>query len=172
MLLLLLALADGPAVTEKPAVANGQATLQSCEMSGGGWVCHYKMPPITLIGTPDTTPPTGVAPPTTAAVAQPSAVDVPEAQDGTDARTAAESAEAARKARLVARCADAGWLSLCLPGDRLEARRLKAEFEASAALRGKVTALLSEKRCDEAVATALTGGDLALARDARDFCRR
>jgi hypothetical protein len=41
-----------------------------------------------------------------------------------------------------------------------------------AALRTRVTGLLSEAKCDEAVKTALAGGDLPLAREARDFCTR
>ena len=45
MITLLIALAAAPVPVE------GQATLQSCEMTAGGWVCHYSMPPVTLIGT-------------------------------------------------------------------------------------------------------------------------
>jgi len=161
MWLLLLALADGPPQQE------GQAALQSCEMTPSGWVCTYKMPPITLIGTPELKPPSSVpAPP---AAAAPAAATNPAAAP---TRTEAEVAEETRKTRLIARCADAGWLAMCLPGERKEARRLKAEAEAAAALRGKVTGLLSENRCEEAVKVALTGGDLALAREARAFCAR
>lgn len=151
MILLLLALADGPASQE------GQATLQSCEMTAGGWVCHYKMPPVTLLGTPDSAPPVIVTRP-------PDAVSAPVSET--------DRAEAARQARLIARCADASWLALCLPGDRREARRLRDEADARAALRTKVTALLAEGRCDEAVKTALNGADLALAREAQAFCVR
>lgn len=157
MWLLLLALADGPASDE------GRAALQSCEMTPSGWVCTYKMPPITLIGTPELKPPQTVPAPAAATAAVPLAAPQ---------KTEAEIAEETRKSKLIARCADSGWLSICLPGERKEARRLKAEAEASAALRGKVTGLLSENRCDEAVKAALTGGDLALAREARAFCGR
>lgn len=151
MILLLLALADGPASQE------GQATLQSCEMTASGWVCHYKMPPVTLLGTPDSAPPVIVSRP-------PETVEAPVGGVG--------KAEAARQARLIANCADASWLSLCLPGDRREARRLRDEANARAALRAKVTGLLAEDRCAEAVKTALTGGDMDLAREARAFCAR
>lgn len=155
MWLLLLALADGPPAQE------GQAALQSCEMTPSGWVCTYKMPPITLVGTTETKPPQTVPAPSSIA---------PRSFPAAPVKTEAEVAEDARKMRLIARCADAGWMSICLPGERKEAKRLKAEHEVSVALRGKVTGLLSEKRCDDAVKVALEGGDLPLAREARSFC--
>lgn len=148
--LLLLALAGGADAEV------GQATLQSCEMTPSGWVCHYKMPPVTLVGTPDAGGAVMTAPPTAPAVL-PAPAEV-------------DPAEASRQARLIARCADASWLALCLPGDRREARRLRDEAAAAAALRSRVTGLLSESKCAEAVKTALAGGDLALAREARAFC--
>ena len=82
------------------------------------------------------------------------------------------SAEADRQARLIARCADASWLSLCLPDDRREARVLRDAAIVRAALRGEVTRLLSENRCDEAVRVALAGGDMTLAWEVRNmnFC--
>ena len=82
------------------------------------------------------------------------------------------SAEANRQARLIARCADASWLSLCLPDDRREARALRDAANARAALRTEVSRLLSEGRCDEAVRAALAGGDMALASEvrSRNFC--
>ena len=79
------------------------------------------------------------------------------------------SAEADRQARLIARCADASWLSLCLPDDRREARILRDAALARAGLRGEVTRLLSENRCDEAVRAALAGGDMNLAREAQSL---
>lgn len=148
MLLLLMALADAP-----PA-DSAQATLEGCEMTPAGWVCHYRMPPVTIVDP-------GGAP---ATVAPPAVFVAPAVGE-------ADRAEAARRAKLIARCADAGWMSLCLPGERREAKALKAQAEAAAALRARVTALLGEKKCDEAVKSALDGGDLALAREARDFCR-
>lgn len=158
MFLLLLALAQGPAPQE------AQAALQSCEMTAKGWVCHYQIPSVTVVRpidapSTDATPgePASAAPPASA-VARPSADTV-------------ESAEAVRRARLIAKCADPSWLSLCLPADRRAARVLREEAQVAAALRGRVTALLSESRCDEAVKTALAGGDMALAREARDFCK-
>jgi len=157
MSLLLLALA-GAATAE-----DGQATLQSCEMTPSGWVCHYKMPPVTLVGTPDGSPPAIIIPPVLPPAAAPA---VPAAPPVTDE----DKAEASRQARLIARCADASWLALCLPGDRREARRLRDAATASTALRGRVTGLLSEGKCAEAVKVALAGADLALAREARAFC--
>jgi len=87
-------------------------------------------------------------------------------------RTLEEIAEAQRQERLINRCADAPWYALCLPEDRREARRLRDAAVARAALRGEVTRLLSENRCEDAVRTALTGGDMTLAREARDFCEK
>jgi regulator of protease activity HflC (stomatin/prohibitin superfamily) len=82
------------------------------------------------------------------------------------------SAEANRQARLIARCADASWLSLCLPDDRREARALRDAANVRAALRTDVTRLLSEGKCDEAVRVALAGADMALAWEVRNmnFC--
>ena len=152
--LLLLALA-GAATAE-----DGQATLQSCEMTPSGWVCHYKMPPVTLVGTPDGTAQVITTPPVMPAVLPAPPLTLPEV----------DKAEESRQARLIARCADASWLALCLPGDRREARRLRDEANANAALKSRVTGLLSEGKCAEAVKVALAGDDLALARQARTFC--
>ena len=157
MISLLLALAGAVAPQE------GQATLQSCEMTPAGWVCTYRMPPVTLVGSPVVGPPSSVSPsalpvnpPTFAPSITPVAAD--------------DKGEAARQARLIANCAEASWLSLCLPADRREAKRLQAAAKIKASLRGEVTQLLAKNQCPEAVKTALTGGDLALAREAREFC--
>jgi hypothetical protein len=134
------------------------ATLQACEMTSGGWVCHYTIPAVTLLGVANPPPPTVTLSPalqTSASAPEPAAT---------------RKAEASREARLIANCADAGWMSLCLPKDRREARRLKDAAMARAALRTQVTHLLSEDRCPEAVKTALAAGDMSLAREARDFC--
>jgi len=80
------------------------------------------------------------------------------------------SAEADRQTRLIARCADASWFSLCLPGDRREANILRDAAITRAALRAEVTQLLSEERCEDARRSALEGGDLALAWEVRNFC--
>lgn len=154
------------ALAAEPAAAESQATLQSCDMTPSGWVCHYQMPSVTLLVSPD-----GKAPVTTSPPSPPSApptIPFPAAAPVSEV----EKAEAARQARLIANCADANWLSLCLPADRKEARRLRDELAVRNALRGKVTGLLSENKCDEAVRTALAGGDLPLARETRDFCSR
>ncbi len=134
------------------------ATLQACEMTPGGWVCHYTIPAITLLGAANAPPPTVTLTPT---VQTPAGAPQP---------VTPNNLEAARQARLIANCADAGWMSLCLPKDRREARRLKDAATASAALRTQVTRLLSENRCPEAVKTALVAGDITLAREAREFC--
>ncbi len=153
MISLLLALAGAPA-------AQGEtATLQSCEMTPSGWVCQYRIPAVTVIetveGAPTIRPLIPPAPP-------PATTPAP-APD----RSAVETS---RQARLIARCADATWKSLCLPGDRAEARRLRAATQARQTLRAEVTKLLSEGKCPEAVKAALAGADLDLAREARSFC--
>ena len=179
MSLLLIALLQTSAPQET------RATLQSCETTDKGWVCHYQVPSativrplegppatITLPSTSATPPPAGyqaatAPPPETASPPQPApATDSPKPRE----TASIDSREAARRTRLIARCADAKWYSPCLPGERTEARLLRDAAASAAELRGKVTLLLSEKRCDEAVKTALEGSDLALAREAREFC--
>ena len=155
MIALLLALA-GAAPPE-----GEHATLQSCEMTPSGWVCTYTIPAVTLLGTANAPPPQVILTPTTRLPLTTAAPPQPDSP---------EKIEAARQARLIANCADAGWMSFCLPKDRREARRLKAAALASAALRTQVTHLLSENKCPEAVKTALVAGDMTLAREARAFC--
>jgi hypothetical protein len=154
MIALLLALAGQAAPQDE------QAKLQSCEMTPSGWVCHYQMPAVTLapaiVLAPDGRPP---------AETPPAAASPPPAP------RQAEDEEAIRQARLIANCADAPWWSLCLPGDRREARRLRDEAKVRQTLRSEVTRLLSEGQCPEAVKAALAGGDLDLAREARAFCK-
>lgn len=158
MISLLFALSLGQVPAGAPASQEAQAMLQSCEMTPTGWVCHYRMPAVVLQGTP----PESVTVTDTPAISLPVPPMAPP--------PAVSSAEADRQARLIARCADASWMSLCLPGDRREARILRDAAAAKAALRGEVTRLLSESKCDEAVRTALAGGDMTLAWEARNFC--
>lgn len=170
MLLLLIALLQ----TTEPASQETKATLQSCETTDKGWVCHYQIPQATIVRPLDPAPPTTMVapPPTTSTTADPAP---PPTQSASlpPAPVAAPSdsrVEAARQTRLIARCADAKWYSPCLPGERTEAKILREAALNAATLRGHVTTLLSEKRCDDAVKTALEGGDMALAREAREFC--
>ncbi|MDP1875222.1 hypothetical protein [Phenylobacterium sp.] len=134
----------------------GQATLQSCVFEADGWVCRYRVPeaiyrPQTPLPAPG--PPLTPAPETTQEPSGP-----------------APDAEAARRARLISRCAEANWLSLCTPDDRREAKALKAQAETKAALRLEVTTLAAKDQCPDAVRVALEGGDLDLAREIRAFC--
>lgn len=131
----------------------GQATLQSCVFEADGWVCRYRVPeaiyrPEAPVQAPAQTPEpaSNVAPPPAA------------------------DREAIRRARLISRCAEASWLSLCTPDDRREAKALKAQAEAKAALRLEVTTLAAKDQCADAVRVALEGGDLDLAREIRAFC--
>ncbi len=126
------------------------ATLQSCVFEDTGWVCRYRAEESAV----------ELVPPTVA-------TRLP------DPRSKPETAltkEETRQAKLIRRCADASWMSLCTPGDRKEAKELKAAAEARATLRLKVTTLVADGRCPDAVGAALQGGDLALAREIREFC--
>jgi len=135
----------------------GQATLQSCVFEADGWVCRYRVPEaIYRPLAPTPSPPATVAP---------APVDVAPAT-----AAPAPDREAARRARLISRCAEADWLSLCTPDDRREAKALKAQAEAQTALRLEVTALAAKDQCPDAIRVALEGGDLDLAREIRAFC--
>lgn len=162
MISLLLAIGLGQVPDAAPASQEAQATLQSCEMTPAGWVCNYRMPAVILRG----------APPESVIMTDPPAitVPVPSTVSSSPPPPGISPAEADRQARLIARCADASWLSLCLPGDRREARILRDAANARAALRSEVTQLLSENKCDEAVRAALAGADMTLAWEARNFC--
>ena len=154
--------ADAPQVSPQPQEA--RAILQSCETTSAGWVCNYQMPAVIL----------RPSAPGSVVMSDPQAlsVQVPPTVPALVPPVEISSAEADRQARLIARCADASWLSLCLPDDRREARILRDAAIARAALRGEVTRLLSENRCDEAVRAALAGGDMTLASEVRNrnFC--
>jgi len=126
------------------------ATLQSCVFENTGWVCRYRAEESAV----ELVPPT-------VATRLPDPRSKPEA---------ALTKEETRQAKLIRRCADASWMSLCTPGDRKEAKELKAAAETRATLRLKVTTLVADGRCPDAVGAALQGGDLALAREIREFC--
>ncbi len=170
MLLLLIALLQ----TAEPSSQEAKATLQSCETIDNRWVCHYQIPQATIVRPLESTSSsTMVAPPSTTTTTPDPAPQPTQSASLPPAPVAAPSdsrAEAARQTRLIARCADAKWYSPCLPGERKEAQILREAALNAATLRGSVTTLLSEKRCDDAVKTALEGGDLGLAREAREFC--
>lgn len=162
MISLLFALSLGQASDAAPVSQDAQATLQSCVMTDAGWVCNYRMPAVILRGTP----------PGTVIVTDPPALSLPVPPTISSSAPPPEisSAEADRQARLIARCADASWLSLCLPGDRREARILRDAAIVRAALRSEVTGLLSEDRCEDARRAALAGGDMTLAWEVRNYC--
>lgn len=160
MISLLFALGFGQVPDAPGATQTAPARLQSCETTPAGWVCNYRMPDVILHGVP----------PGSVVLADPPAIAVPVPPTVTPAPPPEIStAEADRRARLIARCADASWLSLCLPGDRREARILRDAAMARAALRREVYQLLSENRCDEAMRTALAGADTALVWEVRQL---
>jgi len=168
MIALMLALYAGVSSPGPQAV---QATLQSCAMEQDRWVCRYQVPNIEIIpftgdaaaleptarlgGTP-TTPPSDTTGDETGGVEAPAPAE--------------PGILTEREARLVARCADAGWMSLCLPDDRRAARSLRERQSAYQTVQRSVTSLLAEDRCEDAIKAALDGGYLGLARQARDFC--
>jgi len=164
MISLLFTLGLGQVPDAAPGSQEARATLQSCQMTAEGWVCNYQMPAVILRG----------APPGSVVMSDPPAIAVPVPSSVPTLPPPVEvsSAEADRQARLIARCAEASWLSLCLPDDRREARALRDAANVRAALRGEVTRLLSEGKCDEAVRAALAGADMALAWEVRNmnFC--
>lgn len=140
-----------PAPTEAQADQTVQATLKGCATENGRLVCTYVVPQeYEMNATAE------AAPPSSASATRVIAADAGVLNDA--------------EKRLVARCADAGWMSLCLPNDRREARALKERADAYEQARLNVTRLLGEDRCDDAVRSALEGGHLNLARQAREFC--
>ncbi|WP_298159231.1 hypothetical protein [Brevundimonas sp.] len=191
MIGLMFALLSGPALVEPQAV---QATLQSCALEHGRYVCRYAVPDIVIVPVPGTdivadapatvlesgSGPEAASPetlPLTPTVEEPAAPPVSPsvtsplvAADPGPIRPIDTGVLTEREARLVSRCADAGWVSLCLPDDRRAARTLRDKQDAYLAVRREVARLLGDDDCDAAVKAALDGGYLGLAREARDYC--
>lgn len=173
MIGLMLAVAiAGPAAAPPTAPPQAvPATLLSCAMEQGRWVCRYQVPDVEIIpftgeaSELELTSRAGPAP--TLATGAPANGTVP-----TEAVAARSEAGilTEREGGLVARCADAGWMSLCLPDDRRAARALRDRQVAYQTVQRSVTGLLAEDRCDDAIRAALDGGYLGPAREARDFC--
>ncbi len=138
----------------------GQATLQSCVFEADGWVCRYRVPDAIYRPELAVPLPAPVQPPAPAPALAP-VFDLPQT---------APDEEAVRQARLISRCADAHWLSLCTPDDRRQAKALQARAMAREALRLEVAGLVAKDQCPEAVKAALEGGDLELAKEIRAFC--
>ena len=174
-----------------------QATLQSCAVENNRYVCRYAVPDVVIVPVPGTNivadapsvvlgggsigsapSPETLAAPAGSTVIEPPAAPVPPpvvalppaAIDPGPIRPIDSGVLTERESQLVARCADAGWVSLCLPDDRRAARTLRDKETTYQAVRREVTRLLGEDRCDAAVRTALDGGYLALARETRDYC--
>lgn len=189
MISLMFALIAAPTLTGGQSV---QATLQSCVVENGRYVCRYAVPDILIVPVPGEDivadapdvilgeapsaeeAPAGLReiPPATEPSAPPVATPpaaVTLAEPG-PARPIDTGVLTESEARLVARCADAGWMSLCLPDDRRAARSLRDKQVAYLAVRREVTRLLAADRCETAVTTALDSGNLALAREAREYC--
>lgn len=185
--------AQGPAYTAQSANGETRAALEGCVMEGGRWVCRYTLPALEIVPTPDSgsaqvytnatvipaSPTTVVPAPPPAVIPGPAPTTAPVTSASVTAAPAVTAnAEAVvdpgvlneREQKLVSRCADAGWASLCLPAERREARTLRDRQTAYQAVRLQVTSLMSQNQCDAAVRTALQTGNLGLAREARDFC--
>lgn len=166
--------APGPAL-ETQAV---QATLQSCAMEGGRWVCRYAVPDIEIVplpgndvvaNAPDVVLGERSGEAASAAESTSPPVSVP-VEPERRATTLDSGILTEREARLVSRCADAPWYAVCLPDDRRAARVLKDKQDAFVAVRGTVTARLATQDCEGAVKAALDGGYLDLATQVRGFC--
>jgi hypothetical protein len=181
MLSLILAtviVAPAPAPVAGPQAV--QATLQSCAMEGGRWVCRYAVPDIEIVPLPGNdvvadAPAAilGVRPaeaPAASEVAPPADTVPATAAPERRAITLDAGILTEREQRLVARCADAPWYAVCLPDDRRAARVLKDKEEAFLTVRATVTARLAAQDCDGAVKAALDGGYLELAGQAQGFC--
>ena len=184
MISLMFALLAVPAMVETQAV---QATLQSCALESGRYVCRYAVPDIVIVPIPGSdivteapaailgaaltveAPSPGTMPPAPT-VTEPSAPPVAAPVDPGPVRAIDTGVLSEREARLVSRCADAGWMSLCLPDDRRAARSLRDKQDAYLAVRREVTRRLSDDNCEAAVKAALDGGYLGLARETRDYC--
>ncbi len=113
---------------------------------------------------------TTTAPTTSSAATSPSTTTAPVSAEPDLIRPIDAGVLTEREAQLVARCADAGWMSLCLPDDRREARLLRDKQSAYLAVRREVTRLIGDNRCEAATRSALDGGYLALARETREYC--
>ena len=193
MIGLMFALLVSPAAAGTQAI---QATLQSCEIESGRYVCRYAVPDIVIVPIPGTNtvadapavilgsgsspeapspdslpdaPATTVTKPA-APPAAPAPAPATAAVDTGPIRPIDSGVLTEREAQLVSRCADAGWVSLCLPDDRRAARALRDEQESYLSVRREVTRLLGDENCNAAVRTALDGGYLGLARETRDYC--
>lgn len=175
MISLMFALLAAP--TAPPGGQAVSAVLQSCAMEGGRWVCRYAVPDIEIVPVPNgdvvTDAPAAVldaASDAAGATAGPLAPAPPPPVDRGPIRPIDAGVLTEREAQLVARCADAGWMSLCLPDDRRAARTLRDAQAAYLAVRREVARLLGQDDCDAAVRAALNGGYMGLARETRDFC--
>lgn len=81
-----------------------------------------------------------------------------------------EETTESREDRLVRMCATRSIWNMCMPDETIEARRIKAERDAASELRATVTNLIADGDCPGAVSAALRAGNMALAREAREFC--
>jgi len=162
-----IALALAATIVTQPQAA----TLEGCEFVDERWICRYRLPDVQLLTSPPTSPETIPTSPASVPLSVPVTTT---ASSTTVATTSALSLDPGvltdSQASLVARCAEATWMSLCLPAQRVEARRLRDESRAYEAARLRVGELLSENQCDSALSFALSGGYLGLARQAQAFC--
>lgn len=131
------------------------ATLESCEYVDERWVCRYRLPEIQLVDG-------GTDPATLRPVPLPVSAPPSESPD--------PGVLSEAEVELVARCAEARWLSLCFPSQRTEARRLRDQARAYEAARQRVGVLIGEGDCQAAFTHALNGGYLGLARESQALC--
>lgn len=139
----------------QPQTQPQSATLESCEYIDERWVCRYRLPDIQLVDG-------GSAPPVPITAPVPQVVSAPASPD--------PGVLSQAETDLVARCADAGWVSLCFPAQRTEARRLRDQARAYDEARQRVGVLIGEGDCQAALTYALNGGYLGLARESQGLC--
>lgn len=138
------------------------ATLEGCEFVEQRWICRYRLPEVQLLTSPPTTPSTVATAPATTIPLSPVTTA---AVISTDPGVLSEA-----EISLVARCAESNWMALCLPSQRVEARRLRDQAQAYESARLRIGTLLSENDCEAARVHALSGGYLGLAREVQSLC--
>jgi len=90
---------------------------------------------------------------------------------GSAMRRDREAGGESREDRLVRMCGSRSFWNWCTGAEESEARALIEAREARQSLRRAVTDKLASGDCPGAIRAALEGGDMDLAREARDFCR-
>lgn len=131
-----------------------QQVTQTCGTEMGQWVCRSPQAPSLDYNTPSRAATEGLA----------NGIALGQAmRAGGDGES--------RDDRLIRQCAERSFWFICSGREREEARALGDARAARDSLRQDVMQLLAADDCPSAIRAALNGGDMDLAREARDFCR-